>query len=216
MPRRRERLLLRRRRRAAPFHLVAPDLPVGGVRALVRGVAVNVPARTFFRRLVADVAEAGGALLLVLRGAVMSQLSTRRRDKNVRLAGAARACGSCALPVGFGMKTTSSSESLIFLCLFGSACGAERPAARRPIRRGAATLPSSLLRVKRCETAAGGARPKLPRRRSAAHCWPGRSVCPRTRRALRERARDMRFLQLCGAVEVAQVKSYTSAFSDIP
>ena len=83
-------MLLRRSRRAAPFHLVPPDLPVRGVRALVRGVAVHVPKGTFFRRLVADVAEAGGALLLVLRGAVMSQLSARRCDKNVRLAGAAR------------------------------------------------------------------------------------------------------------------------------
>ena len=82
-------MLLRRRRRAAPLHLVAPDLPVGGVRALVRGVAVNVPARTLFRRLVADITEAGGTLFFVLR-AVMSQLSSRRRDKNVRLAGAAR------------------------------------------------------------------------------------------------------------------------------
>ena len=51
---------------------------------------MNVPARTLFRRLVADVAEARRALVLVLQGAVMPQLSARRRDKNVRLAGAAR------------------------------------------------------------------------------------------------------------------------------
>jgi hypothetical protein len=90
-PRRRERLLLRRRWRAAPFDFVAPDLPVGGVRAFVRGVAVHVPARTLFRRLVADVTEARRARLLVLGlGRRVAQGATRRRNEDVRLTGAAR------------------------------------------------------------------------------------------------------------------------------
>ena len=57
--------MFRRRREAAPFDFVPPDLPVGGVRALVGGVTMNLPTTTFFGGLVADITEAVHAVLLL-------------------------------------------------------------------------------------------------------------------------------------------------------